>query len=220
MPQSLVTTRPERSSDQIAADRKAANAFFARYDNSHSVQHRRDIGRLVDYFSYDWKLLCCEMEAREWAASQPGNAGTAERAKARATRVAIVAATEIPARDDSKLRPYVHASTSKLMRPVAMPTLSIGERLTARGEASSFWRQCEKPSPEFRARALRDREIAFVQWLLTNPEYGPLHDAPQDYTGTMRPPIFQRYKKGVIRPAGMTYQRALEIAIAVHDAME
>ena len=114
MPQLLVTTRPERTSDEVAAGRKAANAFFTRYDTSKDRTVKRNVDRLVDCFSQDWNLLCCDREGRQWARLQPGNAGPAERAQAHAARAALRSADELPAQNsripDSPDRPETERS--------------------------------------------------------------------------------------------------------------
>jgi hypothetical protein len=216
MPQFPVTTRPERTSDDIAADRKAANAFFARYATAGTGKRQRDRDALIRFYSYDWNLICCVIEASEWSRIY-GDDTVAHRAARRAERAAQAAFNEIPARDDSRLRPYVHATTARWMPPQGVTPRPVRERLTARGQADRFWTLCLNPTAKFRAAVLNDADQPFNQWLLLQPGYGPVHDAPEGYAGTLRLPKSQRFMPGTIRPAGISYDRALEIALAALD---
>ena len=216
MPQFLIVTRPERSSDDIAADRKAANAFFARYATTGTTRNQRDRDALIRFYSYDWDLICCVMEASDWDRIH-SNDTVALRAARRTERTAQAALNVFPTRDDSRLRPYVHAMTAKRMPPEGVTPCPLGERLTARGEADRFWAQCKNPSARFRAAVLHDVDQPFTQWLLMHPGYGPRQDAPEGFSGTPRLPKARRFVPGTIRPAGMSYDRALEIAIAALD---
>ncbi|TFC79405.1 hypothetical protein E3O45_03765 [Cryobacterium sp. TMS1-20-1] len=213
MPQFPVTTRPERTSDDIAADRKAANAFFARYAATGSPRTQRDRNALIRFYSYDWNLICCAIEATEWSRTHADDSA-ARRAARRAERAAQAALNDIPARDDSRLHPYVHAATMKRLPTPGVTPRPVSERLTARGQADRFWARCLNPTAKYRAAVLNDADLSFSQWLLLHPGYGPLQDAPEGYAGTLRLPKSQRFVRGSIRPAGITYDRALEIALA------
>jgi hypothetical protein len=214
MPQFPVTTRPERTSDDIAADRKAANAFFRRYASTGTGKSQRDTDALIRFYSYDWNLICCVLEATEWSRIHADDTA-AHRAARRAERAAQAALNDIPARDDSRLRQHVHATTAKRMPPQGVAPRPVSERLTARGQADRFWALCLNPTVKFRATVLHDDDQPFSQWLLLHPGYGPLQDAPEGYAGTLRLPKSQRFVPGTIRPAGISYDRALEIALAV-----
>ncbi|TFD66288.1 MULTISPECIES: hypothetical protein [Cryobacterium] len=216
MPQFPITTRPERTSDDIAADRKAANAFFARYTTTDSPRTQRDRDALLRFYSYDWNLICCVIEATEWARIHADDSA-AHRAARRAERAAEAALNDIPARVDSRLRPYVHAATMKRMPTPGVTRRPVSERLTARGQADRFWALCQNPTAKFRAAVLNDADQPFSQWLLLHPGYGPLQDAPDGYAGTLRLPKSQRFVPGSVRPAGISYDRALEIALAALD---
>jgi len=211
-----IVTRPERTSDDIAADRKAANAFFAPYATTGSPRTQRDRDALIRFYSYDWNLICCVMEAREWSRIH-GDDTAAHRAARRDERAAQAVLNDFPARDDSRLRPYVHATTTKRMQPAGVTPRPVGERLTARGQADRFWAQCLNPTAKFRVAILNDADQPFSQWLLLHPGYGPLQDAPEGYAGTLRLPKSQRFVPGTIRPAGISYDRALEIALGALD---
>jgi hypothetical protein len=212
MSQVLVEVRPQRSSDQIAADRKAGTAFFARYDteNPHKRSRRnRDVDSLLRFYSYQWNLLCCVIEATEWMRTHPHDTRTD---RARTLRAARDLAEEIPPRDDSKLQAYVHVSTIKLMHPPRVSPIPVADRLAARGEATRFWALCTNPSPRFRRRVAAPA-LPFIHWLLVHPLYGPAQDGPAGYTGTTRVKKTKRYSRNVIRPIGMSEDRALEIAL-------
>jgi hypothetical protein len=216
MAQFPITTRPERTSDDIAADRKAANAFFARYAPRGTGKSQRDNDALIRFYSFDWNLICCVIEASEWSRIH-ANDSAAHRAARRAERAAQAALNNIPARDDSRLRPYVHAATMKRLPTPGVTPRQAGERLTARGQADRFWALCLNPTANFRIAVLHDADQPFSQWLLLHPGYGPLYDAPDGYTGTLRLPKSQRFVLGSVRPAGISYDRALEIALAALD---
>jgi hypothetical protein len=214
MPQFLVTTRPERTGDDMAADRKAANAFFARYAAPGSPR-KRDRDALIRFYSYDWNLMCCVMEASQWSQIHADDTA-AHRTARRAERATHAALNDFSARDDSQLRPYVHAATTQRMQAAGVMPRPVGERLTARGQADRFWALCQNPTAKFRA-AVRNDNQPFSQWLLLHPDYGPLQDAPEGYSGTRRLPKAQRFVPGSVRPAGISYDRALEIALAALD---
>ncbi|MDJ0337939.1 hypothetical protein [Cryobacterium sp. PH31-O1] len=216
MPQFPITTRPERTGDDIAADRKAASAFFARYANTGSPRTQRDRDALIRFYSCAWNLICCVIEASEWSRIHPDDT-VAHRAARRAERAAQAALNDIPARDDSCLRPYVHAATMKRLPSQGVTLRPVGERLTDRGQADRFWARCLNPTAKFRVAVLNDADQPFSQWLLLHPGYGPLQDAPDGYSGTLRLPKSQRFVPGTIRPAGISYDRALEIALAALD---
>jgi len=213
MPQFLVVTRPERTSEDIAADRKEATAFFARYErHTRNSNIQRDLARTVAFYSHDWKLICCVIELSQWSLTHVHDS-EADRAAARALRAAQAALNEIPPRDESQLRRYVTAGMVKRMPAPSVHLTPVGERLSTRGEAVRFWARCQNPTPTFRA-AVDAEDVPFPQWLLLHPGYGPEQDAPDGYTGTQRLPNAQRYVSGKIRPAGITYDRALELALA------
>ena len=216
MPQFPIATRPERTSDDIAADRKAATAFFSRYAKTGNPRTQRDREALLRFYSYDWNLICCVIEATEWSRTHADDTA-AHRAARRAERAAQAALNDIPARDDSRLRRYVHAATVKRLPTPGVTSRPVNERLTARGQADRFWALCLNPTANFRAAVLRDADQPFSQWLLLHPSYGPLQDAPDGYSGTLRLPKSQRFVPGTIRPAGISYDRALEIALAALD---
>ncbi|WP_104080983.1 hypothetical protein [Cryobacterium sp. Y11] len=215
MPQFLIVIRPERNSDDIAADRKAAKTFFARYAATSTRRNQRDRDTLIRFYGYDWNLICCAMEASDWSRTH-GDDTAVHRAGRRAERAAQSVLNDFPARDDSRLRPYVHATTTTRMQPPGVTSSPLGERLTARGQADRFWDRCLNPSATFRAAVLRNDQ-PFSQWLLLHPGYGPRQDAPDGYAGTLRLPQSQRFVRGSVRPAGISYDRALEVALAALD---
>ncbi|TFD27002.1 hypothetical protein [Cryobacterium cryoconiti] len=214
MSQFLVEVRPQRTSDQIAADRKAGTAFFARYDTENPYKRsswNRDVASLLRFYSYEWSLVCCVLEAAAWMRTHPHDTRT-DRITARIRRAVRELAEEIPARDDSALQAYVHVSTIKLMHPPRAVPIPVADRLAARGEAARFWALCANPTPRFRRRVAAPA-LLFIQWLLVHPLYGPAQDGPAGYTGTTRVKKTKRYSRNVIRPIGMSEARALEIAL-------
>ena len=206
----FISTRPQRSSDEIAADRKAADVFFHRFDLAKS---RRDTNSLLAYYAHHWRLLRCDAEARQW--SKRVTPTSAERSEAVAQRKAAAdaaeEATRIPPRGNTPLRQYAHPVTRRMLPETALHIASPTARLGDRTEAVTFWKRCAS-SETFRARLLQG-QIPFTQWAITHPDYGPIRDAPEHYTGSIRPAPKDRFKKGDIRPAGMSYDRALQIAM-------
>jgi hypothetical protein len=216
MPQLLVVTRPEPTSDGVAADRKAANAFFARYATTGTTRNQRDRDALIRFYSYDWNLICCVMEATEWDRMRSDDT-VAHRAARKVARAAQASLSDFPTRDGSRLRPYVHATTAKRMPTQVVTPRPLGERLTARGEADRFWARCQDPTARFRTAVLHDVDQPFTQWLLLHAGSGPQQDVSEGSSGTPRLPKVRRFVPGTIRPAGMSYDRALEIAIAADN---
>ena len=208
----FISTRPERTSDEIAADRKAATTFFRRLDRNYGTP-KRNTARLVAFYAYDWKLICCVLEAVVWGGRvNPTSADRAEKKAAMKAAAAIAEkAVQIPPRGPAALKAWAHPVTRRMLPATAFHTATVSERLDAVASASRFWRLC-RTSASFRARLERD-QVPFAQWLAEHPYYGPLQPAPEHYTGSNRLAVKERFKKGTIRPAGMSYDRALEIAM-------
>ncbi|MDJ0336610.1 hypothetical protein QMG83_15380 [Salinibacterium sp. G-O1] len=210
----FITTRPQRTSDEIAADRKEATTFFARFDRPNTIT-KRDVARLMSYYAHDWRLLRCDVEAHVWSQRVRPNAAQVRQARSRreATAQAAEEVARIPPRGDAPLRRYAHPVTRRMLPESSLHSVSAGERLEAQGQAARFWRLCAS-SPSFGRQLLR-AQIPFPQWLAAHPDYGPLRDAPEGYTGSSRPATKARYRKGKIRPVGISYDRALQIAMKI-----
>ena len=187
MSQFLVEVRPQRTSDQIAADRKAGTAFFARYDteNPHTRSSwNRDLDSLLRFYSYEWNLVCCVLEATEWMRTHPHDTRT-DRITARIVRAVRELAEEIPARDDSQLQAYVHVSTIKLMHPPRVVPIPVADRLAARSEATRFWALCANPTPPGFAAEWRPRPFRSSSGCWCTPCMVPCRTAPPDTPGPL-----------------------------------
>jgi lipopolysaccharide biosynthesis protein len=90
----VVVTGPVRSSDDIAADRKAANTFFTHYATP-GWKKSRDLARLVEFYSHDWNLICCTIEAKAWS-FEHGHDNAATRVATKAARATAEALDAIP----------------------------------------------------------------------------------------------------------------------------
>lgn len=208
MDSSVVSTRPERTSLEITADRKAANAFFTRFDTNWNVKERRDLSRLIERESYDWNLRCCTWEGNQRAADY--NVTDAERTRRRTVRESVYPHAH---RSDDNLRAYVWTDTLANMPPTAVHQRTEKERKVTTRWAAEYW-HLSVTRKNRRRRILNDDRLPFAQWLLLRPSYGPLHEAPEEHFT----PSYARYKKGEIRPANMTPERALHIALAALGA--
>jgi hypothetical protein len=206
----VVATHPTRTSAEIAGDRKAATAFFARFDRPWGGRARRDLTRLMERESYDWNLRCCTAEGARWASVHERT--PAQRAMRTAARVA---ADPLSVRDDSQLRPYVSVETTAAMPPNAAIRRNAKER--ARNWDNQWKWQKKITVPIRRQRILRDAHLPYAQWLLLRPGFGSLRPAS---VVQPRQPSFTKYVKGQLRPVNMSANRALNIAIAALNNRE
>jgi hypothetical protein len=81
--QRTITTRPERTTDEIAADRKEANAFFARVYQDRNGE--RALKVMVAYHSYAEHLVHATIESEGFWRTRPNQAkrsGARQRQKA------------------------------------------------------------------------------------------------------------------------------------------
>ena len=206
-----VITRPERTSAEIWADRKAGVAFFARLDREWNVNQKRDLIRLMERESFDWKLRCCAFENYEWTARNLET--SADRARRKYEREST---NPLARRDNSKLGFYVVPETSALLPGAALHRRTVQERETDEAADYTYWRRSVGLAKK-RAKIEIDDRTPFAQWLLLRPDYGPIRDRIDAAPDTGFIPSYNRYRKGQIRPVNITYERALAIAIAVLD---
>ena len=210
MSNAAVGTRPERTGREIAIDRKAANAFFARMNrwSKLSANRARDLRRLLERESHDWNLRCCTAEGRVWAAANASS--PSERAHRTAERIA---ADPLAHRDASQLRHYVPATTEALMPRTRLHPISTRERARSTESARRYWVRVTHR----RDQVLLDGRTPFAQWLLANPRYGPVRPAPVDDSSAKRRARYGRYKSGEVHIVGMTAESAIQIAMGALD---
>ena len=210
MTNAAVGTRPERTGREIAIDRKAANAFFARMNrwSKLSANRARDLRRLLERESHDWNLRCCTAEGRVWAAANASS--PSERAHRTAERIA---ADPLARRDASQLRHYVPATTEALMPRIRLHPISTRERARSTESARRYWVRVTHR----RDQVLLDGRTPFAQWLLANPRYGPVRPAPVDDSSAKRRARYARYKSGEVHIVGMTSESAIQIAMGALD---
>jgi hypothetical protein len=201
----IVHTRPERTEDDIRADEEAAGEFWKRLPT-----HNPYLRRLIEHESYDHKLLLADREGRAWAGRQHDNASDR-----RARRAARRAADPLSERRDENLRRYVDPAFRLRMPSPRLGNKTKAERVASLSKSTAWFHELSKISDRRLAKALRDENHQFVHWLLENPQYGPIHEGP-----ALTPRSFEpwHYVPGQVRPAGLTPERALEIAIAVLEA--
>jgi hypothetical protein len=211
----LVHTRPERTLQDIRADQQAADAFFARLCNRTVNPNRaRDSRRIVERESLDSKILMAVKEGSEWA-GRFNQTAVQRRARAQERFVADL----LNHRDDSRLRPYVHPAVR-----AAMPAPILHRRPKAvvdrsRAEAASWRFQARNWSEEWGETKIRQASVPFQHWLLEHPGYG-ITDEDAPITVTRDEMRRFHYKKGEIRPAGLSSHRVLEIALAALEARD
>jgi hypothetical protein len=210
-----VHTRPERSMAEIEADRMEAAAFFARFDSRTGNPNRtRDNRRTAATEAMDWKVLMAVREAGEWEARTGQTRRDREmrrvRKEQKETRDPLLS------RREDRLRPYVHPRVAQAMPAprLHVPDKRVRERSLA--EAAGWRHRVAHWGPEWRARVVRLESVPFEHWLLKNPHAGITDESRQLPVGKDERRLFH-YRKGEVRPAGMTPERALQIALAALD---
>jgi hypothetical protein len=208
----IVHTRPERTMDEIRADQQAADDFFARFDSRTMNPNRaKDNRRIAEREAHDYKILMAAKEGREWA-GRYNKTAIQRREQAQERFVA----DPLNHRDDAKLRAYVHPAVR-----AAMPAPKLHERPRkvvdqSKKEAASWRYQARNWPKEWGEMKIRQSSVPFEHWLLSHPAYGVTNEnAPIVVTRDEMRRF--NYRKGEIRPAGLTLERALQIAI---DALE
>ena len=195
-----------RSGAEVAADRKGANAFFARMDKLSPEVLRR----IIRDGAVDPKLFEVNRAGKEWTGIH------GETVQSRAARAALVRTINpLDSRDDEQLRPYV----SKDMRTeMPAPHLHPVDATTVRMHQvqKSGWRtKMKRSSPQYTARVAREADVHFTQWLLHHPTYGPIYETadPAPQATQRRARAATRVIAGQVNPAGMTPERAIQIAL-------
>ncbi len=201
----IVHTRPERTEDHIRADEEAASEFWERLP-----RYNPHLRRLIEHESYNYKLLLADREGREWAGRQHDN-----ESDRRARRAARRAADPLSQRRDENLRRYVDPVFRLMMPSPRVGSMSKAERVASLSRSTAWFHELSRISDRRLTKALRDENHQFVHWLLEHPQYGPIHEGPELTIRSFEP---WHYVAGQVRPAGLTPERALAIAIAVLDS--
>lgn len=200
-----IHARPERTTEDVERDEQLATEFWERLSRDD-----RRLRRLVERESYDYKLLMADKEGREWASRQAKN----DMAHRTARRAARIVADPLADRRDENLRQFVSAEIRAQMPRIAMHGRAKGERAASLQKSYWWFYGLRNIGPTRRERILRDRGVVFEQWLLCNPQYGPERVGPDLFAHA---PQTYNYIPGQIRPAGMSPERALQIALSVLD---
>lgn len=226
-----IEARPERTPTEIDNDAKAADVFFARWNWVTSSAHRqerwvsrRDLERRIRAESYSGRLTACEAEARGYSYTvAPNNTYATKKLREAALSARENAEQAVVA---ANRRPYVTAKVRRQMPKPRATRRPYKQRAANRRLVTNFWSRIESPllGPGTRSKILTEANSSFQLWLLKHPQYGPLRNAPDGYTGSIRIPNpllavapidrLGRYKAGRVSPVGMTLDRAMEIALA------
>ena len=184
-----------RTSQEIATDRKAANAFFERMAQMPASQW----ARIVAKSRMDAKLLLVIIESDHYNAPHLANR------KRRAAKV-----TAASPRLEHRLRPYVDTATAEAMPEPQVRVSSAEERKRHQSERKAWRRAILHPSPRRQRRVAAEANASYPLWLLARPDYGPTQAVKTDDAAQRRARLLRRSST-----KGMTPERALEIAVAV-----
>jgi hypothetical protein len=217
----LVATRPERTAAEIAGDRKAAAAFWARlekYKPTNPHHPHPTIRRGLERELFDYKLLLATAEATgSYYALRPVEISQRRWDKSGAY---WMAAHPLENRIDANLKPYVTAGFKATMpEPRIHPPVKIGKKHNAT-YATRFLRVMTHRFEKGGIELVTKGDLPFEQWLLRVSWYGPVRTDVPDIHGFLgkrdgRSRRQKRVPRGHIRPVGMSETRALEIAISV-----
>ena len=167
--------------------------------------------RLTQQLRWDQKIGMIVALSKDWTAREHRNSGEA-RKRQRAAAAAEVARLT---RDDAALMPYVDEPTRALMPPAGVQQRDRLVRRQATSHATDYFRRLDqRPLPRIEQIIGNDLRLSPQQWAAAHP-YGPkvsIVDLDQYRANQVRPWRL-RHKKMAYSPAGMTPERALEIAI-------
>ncbi len=228
-----VTRIHVRTTQEIAADRKAATAFFARFDGYFHTDNRstkwRDIRKqIIEREVFDYKLLLAAAESHEW--SQRHKDGPKVRAARRAlAELRDAGDTAELVMDLNQLREYVHPGKRWTLPEPRLGEPTPAERRTARRLAQVFWGAANDPHKSvapvaYRLRSVEDERTPLALWLLLekNWDYG-INRIPAGFDGHLTAQSVHRssltqYQPNKIVTVGMTPEKALAIAVRVAEA--
>ena len=206
MTTTLSSTLTIRSGAEIVSDRKAANAFFARMDRL----SLKSLDRIIGEGAVDPKLFEVTRAVKEWSRVH------GETVQSRAARAAAVRTINpLVSRDAKQLRPYVAKEMRTEMPPACLHSVSATIVRLHRQEVAAWRRKMRRSLPQYTARVACEANVEFVQWLLRHPTYGPMYEMadPAPQATRRRARAATRILAGQVNPAGMTPERAIQIAL-------
>ncbi len=169
------------------------------------------LGRLTVQLGWDQKIGMIVALSSEWTAGQNRNSGEVrkrQRAAAAAERARLT-------RDDAALSPYVDPQTRAQLPPAGVRQRDRVVRRQATASAIAYFCRLDRSTLSRIERIIRnDMRLSPQQWAAAHP-YGPkapvvdLNRYRANQVLSSRP----LRKKMAYNPAGMTPERALEIAI-------
>ncbi len=206
MTTTLTNTLNIRTGAEGAADRKAANAFYARMDKLSPKALRR----IMRGVAVSPELFEVNRAGKEWTGIH------GETVQSRAARAALVRTINpLDSRDDKQLRPYVSKDMrTQMPEPLLHPVDATTVRVH-RIERKAWRAKMRKSLPRYTARVAREADVQFAQWLLRHPAYGPTYETadPAPQATQRRARAASRVIAGKVNPAGMTPERAIQIAL-------
>ncbi len=171
------------------------------------------LGRLIEQLGWDQKIGMIVALSHEWTAGQNTNSGEIrkrQRAAAAAERARLT-------RNDAALTPYVDAQTRTQLPPTKVQQRDRVVWRQATANARAYFHRLDHSTVTRIERIVRnDLRLSPQQWAAAHP-YGPkvpVVDLNRYRTNQIRPSRAPR-KKVAYNPAGMTPERALQIAMRV-----
>jgi hypothetical protein len=207
MGEHVVEARPERTQSEITADQQEAEAFFARLNSP--LFRSNSLIKFLRIETTDHHAYMAVRESREWQTRTE----TPKSNRRRQPRTLWMPG-DIGPRDDSQLRHYVALAIKATLPVPAIHRQSEEELQVSKKEAAAWWRNGLELSPSHAAYRIRQASVPFQHWLLEHPDYG-ITDQNAPITVSRDEHRWFRYIPGEIRPAGMTPERALDIALTV-----
>ncbi len=171
------------------------------------------LGRLIEQLGWDQKIGMIVALSNEWTTGQNRNSGEIrkrQRAAAAAERARLT-------RNDAALIPYVDAETWAQLPPAKVRQRDRLVRRQGTANARDYFHRMDRRTLARIERIVRNElRLSPQQWAAAHP-YGPkvpLADLERYRTNQVRPSRSMR-KKIAYNPAGMTPERALQIAMRV-----
>ena len=196
-----------------------ADEFYARLEHLTAEQRHgillegRD-GGAISLIMYD---------SRDYNARNPRNNADVRKARATVKAAAVVAEQERLTMVVENRRRMVSRTTWEAMpRPRRVDRTPEQVQQDRKAGIAFFHSLARSSSANRIARIVREGEPG-IHWMLANPYGGPVTDEEIAAMVTwirQSQPVKRRKREPGIRPAGMTYQRALAIAVAVLDSQQ
>ncbi len=169
------------------------------------------LGRLIEQLGWDQKIGMIIALSAEWTAGQNRNSGEArkrQRAAAAAERARLT-------RNDAAMIPYADPQTRAQLPPARVQQRDQLVRRHAAANARVYFHRLDRSDLTRIERIVRnDLRLSPQQWAAAHP-YGPkvpVADLDRFRTNQV-PPSRSLRKKMAYNPAGMTPERALQIAM-------